>query len=132
MAADILIRLLEGLTIAAVVVLVLGLVPWRAPEGGIALRIYAVATKAMLLAIVVACCIAAVLLIYILAQALVEAFQNGWGGSAYDPLQPVRGDADETLVFLALAVGKIIRHTADDIVPFQVEVPFCLEDGPAN
>jgi hypothetical protein len=50
----------------------------------------------------------------------------------HDPLQPVRGDADETLAFLALAVGEIIRHAAEDVVPFQVEVPFCLEDGPSN
>ena len=47
----------------------------------------------------------------------------------YDPLQSVGSDADEALAFFALAISEIVRHAPDNIVPFQIEVPLCLENS---
>ena len=50
----------------------------------------------------------------------------------HDPLETVGSDADEAFALLALAVGEIIRHAPDHVVPFLVEIPLGLEYGPAD
>ena len=50
----------------------------------------------------------------------------------HDPLEAVRGDADETFALLAFAVGEIVRHTPDHVIPFLIEIPLGLENGPAD
>ena len=47
----------------------------------------------------------------------------------YHPFEAVRRDADETLAFFALAIGKIVRHAPDNVVPFLIQVALCLEYG---
>ena len=47
----------------------------------------------------------------------------------HDPLESVRRNADEALAFLALAIGEIVRHAPDHIVPFLIEVPLGFENG---
>ena len=50
----------------------------------------------------------------------------------HDPLEAVRGDADETFALLAFAVGEIVRHPPDYVIPFLIEIPFCLENCPSD
>ena len=47
----------------------------------------------------------------------------------HDPLKSVGCDTDEALAFLTLAIGKIIRHSPNDIVPFLIEIALGLENG---
>jgi len=48
------------------------------------------------------------------------------------PVQPVRGDADEALALLSLAVGEVIRHPPLDVRPLPIEIALGLEDGAAD
>ena len=50
----------------------------------------------------------------------------------HHPLESVRRDADEALAFFALAVGEIVRHAPDHVVPFQIEVPLGFKNGAPN
>lgn len=50
----------------------------------------------------------------------------------HGPIPAVRGDADEMLPLLALAVGEIIGHPPLDILPFPVEILLGLEDRAAD
>jgi len=45
----------------------------------------------------------------------------------HDPLETIGSDADEALAFLALAVGEIIRHAPDHVIPFLIEIALGLE-----
>jgi cytochrome b561 len=50
----------------------------------------------------------------------------------YDPSAAVRGDADEGLARLRLAIGEIIGHFALDILHFGSEIALGLEHGPPD
>ncbi len=60
-----------------------------------------------------------------LYELIVAAFED-------DPFQTVGSNANEPFALLPLAVGQIIRHAPDHIVPFEIEVPLRLEHGTAN
>ena len=50
----------------------------------------------------------------------------------YNPLQAIRGDADELFSLFSLPVNKVVRHSAQYIRPFLVEVLLGLKYGPAD